>query len=340
MSDESRYRGCWTCRVRKKKCDGSPDRCQTCCRLGIVCDGYGTRPSWLDGGDKERQRRMELKSLVKKNSWNRHRPKPPIHLQSPLFRSPGSTFTRLASTDDQNDSWQETTSIDRYVFSMNDSSPIQGTEAWSIIDQQSTDESSYAGIEASYRSSGLQLSTSDYPQPQNFFRKLQSHAWVGMDPVQGQIVTPEQQDPALLITRYLDQVFPIQFPNYRQSVVSEDRSWVLMLLRDSVPFYWVVLALGAFQQFKHDQYQLPRSPEFQPMVVEEWQLYHTIALREFATRLSGPCPEHFCGTERFKFYTEALACMMQLLALEVGADSHMLEAKIAKFLVANQVYLA
>ena len=223
---------------------------------------------------------------------------------------------------------------------MDDSGPIQGTEAWSNIDQQSTDGSSYAGIEASYSSTCIQLSPSDYSQPQSFFRQLQSNPLVGMDTIQCQAVTSEQQDPAVLTTRYLDRVFPIQFPNYRQSIVSEDRSWVLMLLRDSLPFYWIVLALGAFQQREREQYQPPRDPESQAGVVEEWRLYHTNALREFATRFSGPCPEHFSGTERFRFYTEALACMMQVIALEVGADSHLLRASFATFLIANQFYLA
>ena len=316
MSVASICRGCWTCRVRKKKCDGSPDRCQTCCRLGIVCDGYGAKPSWLDGGDRERQRRVELKSLVKKNSWNRRRPKPPVHVRIPGFESPSSTFTRIAAIDDPNDMWQERSSTDRYDFSLSSSSSIQGTEVWGNTEQLSVDRSSYPGVEAPYSSGNIQLCALDYSQPQNFFRRLHNHALVGRNAVQDQVMTTEQ-DPAVLITQYLDLVFPIQFPNYKQSIGSEDRSWVLMLLRDSLPFYWIVLALGAFQQREREQYQLSRSPESEQEIVEEWRFYHTVALREFATRLSDPCPEHFSDAERFNFYTEALACMMQLIALEV-----------------------
>ncbi|KAJ7449376.1 hypothetical protein B0H11DRAFT_2079114 [Mycena galericulata] len=43
--------GCYTCRVRRKKCDESPDldgNCETCVRLHIQCLGYGSkRPEWL-----------------------------------------------------------------------------------------------------------------------------------------------------------------------------------------------------------------------------------------------------------------------------------------------------
>ncbi|KAI0052302.1 hypothetical protein FA95DRAFT_1381166 [Auriscalpium vulgare] len=43
--------GCYTCRIRRKKCDEQPNdegRCQTCCRLRLQCLGFGQkRPDWL-----------------------------------------------------------------------------------------------------------------------------------------------------------------------------------------------------------------------------------------------------------------------------------------------------
>ncbi|KAF9451906.1 hypothetical protein P691DRAFT_756900 [Macrolepiota fuliginosa MF-IS2] len=42
--------GCWTCRLRRKKCDEQRegDTCQTCKRLTIKCLGWGTgRPEWM-----------------------------------------------------------------------------------------------------------------------------------------------------------------------------------------------------------------------------------------------------------------------------------------------------
>ncbi|KAI0136243.1 fungal-specific transcription factor domain-containing protein [Xylariales sp. AK1849] len=46
--------GCWTCRLRKKKCDENRPSCFRCTSLHIVCDGYGPRPYWMDRGDLQR----------------------------------------------------------------------------------------------------------------------------------------------------------------------------------------------------------------------------------------------------------------------------------------------
>ncbi|ETI23082.1 hypothetical protein G647_04878 [Cladophialophora carrionii CBS 160.54] len=56
---------CWTCRLRKKKCDASHPTCQTCRRLLIPCYAYGTKPGWMDGGDREQDMLAEIRSGVK-----------------------------------------------------------------------------------------------------------------------------------------------------------------------------------------------------------------------------------------------------------------------------------
>lgn len=47
--------GCWTCRLRKKKCDENHPSCSRCTSLQIACDGYGPRPYWMDRGDLQRE---------------------------------------------------------------------------------------------------------------------------------------------------------------------------------------------------------------------------------------------------------------------------------------------
>lgn len=62
----SNERGCWSCRARRKRCDGRTPRCNTCDRLGIDCAGFGTsRPSWMDGGTQQRAYCGWLKNIVK-----------------------------------------------------------------------------------------------------------------------------------------------------------------------------------------------------------------------------------------------------------------------------------
>jgi C6 transcription factor Pro1 len=66
--------GCWTCRLRKKKCDeGHPD-CATCRSLSITCHGYGAKPDWMNGGEQEREVLNNLKETVKHTSRRKAKP--------------------------------------------------------------------------------------------------------------------------------------------------------------------------------------------------------------------------------------------------------------------------
>ncbi|KAF8071855.1 fungal-specific transcription factor domain-containing protein [Lyophyllum atratum] len=57
--------GCYTCRIRRKKCDEQPDgsgRCLTCVRLRLECLGFGAkRPEWL----RESRNVTELREKIK-----------------------------------------------------------------------------------------------------------------------------------------------------------------------------------------------------------------------------------------------------------------------------------
>lgn len=65
--------GCWTCRVRRKKCDESLPSCLSCSGLSLTCDGYGTRLVWLDGGSLEKAKALKIKSIVKQTIKRRAR---------------------------------------------------------------------------------------------------------------------------------------------------------------------------------------------------------------------------------------------------------------------------
>ncbi|KAI0133857.1 hypothetical protein BJ170DRAFT_177113 [Xylariales sp. AK1849] len=55
--------GCWTCRLRRKKCDETQPECQTCANLGVDC-GYGPRPPWMDRGPLEREKAYTVKAEI------------------------------------------------------------------------------------------------------------------------------------------------------------------------------------------------------------------------------------------------------------------------------------
>ncbi|KAF5598647.1 Component of the argr regulatory complex [Fusarium pseudocircinatum] len=47
------FSGCWTCRVRKVKCDEAKPHCLQCRRKGTQCEGYGVRLQWVNDNDND-----------------------------------------------------------------------------------------------------------------------------------------------------------------------------------------------------------------------------------------------------------------------------------------------
>jgi hypothetical protein len=60
--------GCWTCRLRKKKCDERRPLCSTCETLLITCYGFSAKPDWMNDSEKERAVANSLKEIVKHTS--------------------------------------------------------------------------------------------------------------------------------------------------------------------------------------------------------------------------------------------------------------------------------
>jgi hypothetical protein len=61
--------GCWTCRVRKKKCDENRPACSTCVSLKITCYGYGDKPVWMDNGPLQREKALSIKRILSQNKY-------------------------------------------------------------------------------------------------------------------------------------------------------------------------------------------------------------------------------------------------------------------------------
>lgn len=59
--------GCWTCRLRRKKCDEDRPACTTCTSRNITCHGYGDKPAWKDGGEREKEQLKHIKKEIQKN---------------------------------------------------------------------------------------------------------------------------------------------------------------------------------------------------------------------------------------------------------------------------------
>ncbi|KAK7757473.1 hypothetical protein SLS62_000488 [Diatrype stigma] len=63
--------GCWTCRLRRKKCDEKYPVCDVCAALHITCHFEQDRPEWMDGGARQERMHEQLKREVKERAQRR-----------------------------------------------------------------------------------------------------------------------------------------------------------------------------------------------------------------------------------------------------------------------------
>ncbi|KAH8912745.1 hypothetical protein BR93DRAFT_922708 [Coniochaeta sp. PMI_546] len=55
MSGSRTKTGCWTCRLRRKKCDENIPACSNCVSRNLSCYGYGQKPAWMLGKESWQQ---------------------------------------------------------------------------------------------------------------------------------------------------------------------------------------------------------------------------------------------------------------------------------------------
>ncbi len=60
----SRHEGCYTCRLRRKKCDEGSPMCTACKHLGLVCEYK--RPMWWSNNDARRKHKDDIKMIIKR----------------------------------------------------------------------------------------------------------------------------------------------------------------------------------------------------------------------------------------------------------------------------------
>ncbi|QGI75106.1 hypothetical protein CEK25_000012 [Fusarium fujikuroi] len=92
---------CWTCRLRRKKCDRTRPVCRGCDDLSIDCHYSPERPQWMDGGYKQKQRAKFVKAQVIQGATSRRAKGFAVQVQ-PLQQEYGSSAIELheASSED------------------------------------------------------------------------------------------------------------------------------------------------------------------------------------------------------------------------------------------------
>lgn len=59
---------CWTCRLRRKKCDRVRPVCASCARLHIGCDYSHVKPEWMDGSEKQAEMTKTIQAQIRQGA--------------------------------------------------------------------------------------------------------------------------------------------------------------------------------------------------------------------------------------------------------------------------------
>ncbi|KAH8882526.1 hypothetical protein GQ53DRAFT_454525 [Thozetella sp. PMI_491] len=227
--------GCWTCRLRRKKCDEERPACSGCLGLEIDCLYSETKPEWMDNGEKQKERADWLKAEVKRRAGSRREKK----YMQPVEKS----FEDLEMTDDSQ--------MDVTMVEIEDSSPPQPSEPASVP-TGSTSGGSYT----TPASSASALST-----PAAAVEQEAENIWQRMGSFITQAATARGASPTAATTianasfeerelsmamLYLDYVFPYLFPFYRPPLMEAGRGWLLVMLSRNKALFHAALTLASF----------------------------------------------------------------------------------------------
>ncbi|KAM7216833.1 Fungal specific transcription factor domain containing protein [Rhypophila decipiens] len=121
MATETRsHNGCWSCRLRKKKCDERRPICTECMCVGLECHGFGEKPEWMDRGARQKAQAAKMKQKVaqvtrsrRMNQIRDQHESSTKRQQSNMSTSTGNDSGATAATDTASSSKTNSTAVTR-----------------------------------------------------------------------------------------------------------------------------------------------------------------------------------------------------------------------------------
>jgi hypothetical protein len=210
------YDGCWTCRMRKKRCDEVRPLCDNCSTLQITCHFGNEKPPWMDGGANQRMKAEEVKREVKRAAARRRGILPTEIVESLDVET--MRVVELAG----NESHEQSSSTGR--------SP----------------SSSEAGSNSSPSWTSVNTSHIVGPASSNTVRDVgneQGVLSVDYSPIQ----EPRSSElDRRFIAFYFDYFFPFLFPFYKPTLLEGGRSWIMELVTGNQAMWHTTLCLSTY----------------------------------------------------------------------------------------------
>ncbi|PNP80094.1 hypothetical protein FNYG_06804 [Fusarium nygamai] len=273
--------GCWTCRLRRKKCDEKRPVCDACGALEISCFFNEEKPEWMDGGPKQKAMAEKIKAQVKKQASQRRDRKYMEMLEA---------GTRNVTLQNEGQSQQQP--HDAAMSAASDTDPASGHE--------------FGSTPASSNTSGA--SPPDMP--------WHSHFSV---PTEDSSSSTGASTEIHFIMIYLDYVFPYLFPFYRPPILAGGRGWVLDVLQSNKSvwhtavsltsyFFSIVMANGAVEH-----------QECTNRMVHQLQSQLEMGLRELQREMTAVNHKVSCAGVRDRLLV--LQAILQMLIFEVSTSN-------------------
>ncbi|TLD27105.1 hypothetical protein PspLS_04330 [Pyricularia sp. CBS 133598] len=224
--------GCWTCRLRKKKCDLGQPTCVSCASLEIECVYSDAKPPWMDGGELQRRRAEQVKAEVKRRATRRREKR---HVVGDMD---GGTMIDLEMADGLNGVHLSARAA-QANGNVEPARAFASPEQLGAIDENSFDaaidtpQSSSWATEHSPNSSATAVSPASSRDHQH-----DATGAIGT-------VIPNNRELAQVMA-YLDYVFPFLYPFYRPPIFSGGRGWLLTLLMSNKALLHASLTLVSF----------------------------------------------------------------------------------------------
>jgi hypothetical protein len=209
------YDGCWTCRMRKKRCDEVQPFCDNCSTLQITCHFGKEKPPWMDGGANQRVKAEEVKREVKRAAARRRGILPTEIVESLEVET--MRDVELAGVE----SHEQSSSTGRSPFSSETGS--NSSPSWTSINTSHIVE----------------------PASSNTVRDVGEQGVLSVDYSPIQEPRSSELD-RRFITFYFDYFFPFLFPFYKPTLLEGGRSWVMELVTGNQAMWHTTLCLSTY----------------------------------------------------------------------------------------------
>lgn len=217
--------GCWTCRLRRKKCDEGRPVCVGCSTLEIDCLYTDAKPDWMDGAEKQREKADWLKLEVKRLAGVRRERK---HMQGLELGMDDLEVTNASDTTLTATAAPVSVASSSSAASIGNNSPQDsGSDSWMHLDH------TMPSVASSTSPSSFGPATGPSPS-----------AFIGLE-VPVHRVGIEELDLSFMML-YLDYTFPFLNPFYRPPILDGGRGWILVSMMRNKALFHIALSLSAY----------------------------------------------------------------------------------------------